>query len=107
LRISGTHSYLAPETISREGFDIRADVYSTGIMIYELLCGHHPFPAENEKDLLRLHLYKKVRPPREENPKITREAEELVMKMLEKRPDHRPPNMSYIADRLRQIKLWT
>lgn len=88
----GTPAYMAPEYFSDGICDGRADVYSLGIMAYEMLCGQKPFITDS-KSVLELtikHLTEKAKPLREVNPHIPPEIEVVVMSTIEKDPLKRP-----------------
>lgn len=92
-RIIGTPRYMAPEQISSDPVDARADMYSTGIMLYEMLCGVTPFQESSLGPLLMLHLNEP--PPRFSTHNIpsrhliSDELERAVMRSLAKDPRDR------------------
>lgn len=90
-RVRGTPYYMAPEQIreSRD-LDIRADLYSLGATLYDLVTGHPPFLAESISGVLRMHLSAPVEPPRSRAPALTPGTESLILRLLAKRPQERP-----------------
>jgi len=100
-KIQGTRSYMAPEQIRGEEVDQRADVYSFGCTIYELIVGNPPFTGVNSQELLQKHL--KSPPPvlRTVENNITPELAQLVRRCLAKAPRDRPPTM---GDFLREYR---
>lgn len=92
-RIIGTPRYMAPEQISSEPVDARADMYSTGILLYEMVCGVTPFQESSLGPLLMLHLNEP--PPRFDSHNIpnrhliSEELEHAVMRSLAKDPRDR------------------
>ncbi len=56
----GTIFYIPPEQIAGEPMDQRADIYSLGIMAYEMVTGKRPFPEENLSDLMEFHLEQEI-----------------------------------------------
>ena len=91
--IAGTLAYLAPERLSSDPYDGRSDVYSLGIMLYEMLTGQRPFGGEAEilpVQMILMHLNDTPRPPRELVPELEPAIEELVLAALEKEPENRP-----------------
>ena len=85
--IVGTLTYMSPEQLRGERLDQRADVYSMGIMLYEMLTGKPPFSNELGEDLIGVmykHLEALPPPLKLANPLIPYEVEEVVLKALEK-----------------------
>src|SRR5262249_29596062 len=91
--IQGTRSYMSAEQIRANARDERAEVYSFGCTMFEMLPGRPPFRADSPKALLEKHLYEKPRTPRSLNPALTPEIDELIMRMLAKDRKERPENM--------------
>lgn len=88
----GTPAYMSPERISGGPIDVRSDVYSIGIMLYEMLCGRMPF-GDIEAGLesaLSDHLTKSPQPLRVHNPEVPEEVERIVLSALAKDPAQRP-----------------
>ena len=88
----GTPAYLSPERISGGPADVRSDVYSIGVMLYEMLCGQLPFGSADAglTALLNDHLTKSPQPLREHNPEIPESVERIVLSTLAKDPAQRP-----------------
>jgi tetratricopeptide (TPR) repeat protein/predicted Ser/Thr protein kinase len=86
---SGTPAYISPEQIRGLPADGRADLYSLGVLIYEMLTGRTPFTASSVEELVDKHLNEPPRDPREINPGISPELAHVVMKCLEKGSDAR------------------
>jgi predicted Ser/Thr protein kinase len=84
----GTLQYAAPERFEGEG-DIRSDVYSAGIMLYQMLTGSVPFAADSALALIRLHNEKTPPPINEYVPDITEDVQDLVSRCLAKDPAER------------------
>jgi len=86
----GTPRYMSPEQCSMDTTpDIRMDIYSLGIIFYEIMVGYTPFQSESIPALLRMHVDKKPTPPRFVNPDIPEAIESIIMKALEKNPINR------------------
>jgi serine/threonine protein kinase len=94
-RIFGTPAYLAPETAETGEADARSDIYSVGILLYEMLTGHVPFDGETTAETLRMHVNVPPQPPSQRNPyvEITPEVERAILRALEKNPAARHPSM--------------
>jgi serine/threonine protein kinase len=99
----GTPSYMSPEQIRDEILDTRADIYSYGATLYELLCGRPPFRASTTNELLSKHLHAAPDPPKMHNPDITDACSALVLKMLAKKREDRFQNFHEILMALREI----
>jgi PAS domain S-box-containing protein len=89
--LEGTLAYLAPEQTGRihGEVDYRADLYSLGATLYELLTGHPPFEEQDALEVVFSHLARQPVSPQELNPSIPKPLADLVLKLLEKNPDHR------------------
>lgn len=85
----GTHAYVAPEVIRGLPVDARADLYSFGAMLYELVAGARLFSETSEEALLRAHVLKRPISPREINPSLPTELTNVILKLLEKDPERR------------------
>jgi eukaryotic-like serine/threonine-protein kinase len=106
----GTPQYMSPEQVASSKVDGRSDLYSAGIMFYELVVGQPPFTA-SEADgpftLMAKHVQAPPKPPSVHRPGLDMRLEEVILKSLSKRPEERfqtgqefDDAMSRIADRL-------
>jgi Tfp pilus assembly protein PilF/TolB-like protein/predicted Ser/Thr protein kinase len=86
---SGSPAYVSPEQIKGSPPDGRSDLYSLGVLMYEMLTGRTPFKAESVEAILDMHLHEIPEEPRELNPAISAELSRIVMKCLEKDPGQR------------------
>src|SRR3954466_16295057 len=99
--VIGTPAYMSPEQGEGKGLiDLRSDVYSLGIVMYELLTGRVPFPGEGFGEILVAHLTKQPEPPSMLNPDIKPEVEAIVMRAIEKDRNRRFQTMQEFADAL-------
>jgi serine/threonine protein kinase/Flp pilus assembly protein TadD len=100
----GTPAYMSPEQITagRIKVDHRTDVYSLGVVLYEMLTMQRPFPGESREEILNGVLTKEPRSPRRINAKIPVDMETICLKALEKRPDRRYATAGELANDLRQ-----
>ncbi len=85
----GTVAFMAPEQISGEAIDQRADLYSLGAVLYVLLTGSRPINADSIAGYLARHLSERPRPPSELDPGVSPRLERICTKLLEKDPDQR------------------
>ena len=91
----GTPAYMSPEQCRGSGaVDARADVYSLGIVLYELTTGDVPFNGDGYGQVLLAQMTEKPRPPSEINKDLPKVVEALVMKALEKDPANRFQSMA-------------
>jgi serine/threonine-protein kinase len=87
--VIGTAQYLSPEQARGEAVDARSDVYATGCVIYELLCGHPPFVGDNPVSVAYQHVREDPRAPSESNRDVTPAIDAIVLKALSKNPANR------------------
>jgi len=90
--VIGTPIYMAPERFVKVKYDGRADVYSLGVMLYEMLVGKPPFYLTGTSPLkvIYAHMNEAPRPPRELNPELSPEIEAVVLRALDKDMNLRP-----------------
>ncbi|WP_433274618.1 protein kinase domain-containing protein [Pseudonocardia xinjiangensis] len=104
--IVGTLAYLAPEQTGRTGqsVDQRADLYSLGATLYELATGEPPFGSGDPLRLTHDHLARVPVAPAEVNPAVPAPLSEIVMRLLEKEPDHRYQSAEGVAHDLEWLR---
>jgi serine/threonine protein kinase/Flp pilus assembly protein TadD len=88
-KVIGTPPYISPEQAKAEKVDQRSDIYSLGIIIYEMLTGKRPFEADTVDSYIQKHLTENPRPPRELNPRIPQALENIILKCLAKKRENR------------------
>jgi tetratricopeptide (TPR) repeat protein/predicted Ser/Thr protein kinase len=98
--IVGTPAYMSPEQAKGQELDERADVYSLGATLYEILTGRAPFEGANMYDLLKKVEEEEPIAPRRLNPTIAHDLETIVLKCLEKAPVRRYDSGKELADDL-------
>ena len=91
--VQGTYSYMAPEQIRGKEVDARADIYSFGCMVYELMCGKLPYTGTSTADLLNKHLKSRPQPLGMLQKNIQPDFAKLVHRMIEKEPNDRPDTL--------------
>jgi serine/threonine protein kinase len=92
----GTLQYMAPEQGMARG-DARSDIYSMGIVLYEMLVGEPPFDADTPLAILLKHMNDPLPIPREKNPEIPEPLERVLLKTLAKDPKDRYPSAMEMA----------
>jgi len=85
----GTPDYISPEQVKGKRGDARSDIYTLGIMFYEMLTGKAPFTGTNPFVIMNERLMNHPIPPREVNPDITPELQEIIYRALERDPKKR------------------
>ena len=91
----GTPYYTSPEQAEAKPLDFRADMYSLGIILYEMLTGERPFDGSSPAGVIAKHLREPLPSPRRLRPDLPKELEALLVSMTAKSPDERP--LSYTA----------
>ncbi len=105
-KAQGTPSFMSPEQIRGEMLDGRADIYSLGATMYELLTGRPPFRGNTTLDLLNKHIKEKPYSPKAYNQNLTDDICNLIVKMISKRREDRPQNCHDILIALRGIRIY-
>jgi serine/threonine protein kinase len=97
----GTPDYISPEQVKSKRGDARSDVYALGVMLYEMLTGDVPFHGPNPFAIMNDRLLNNPIPPRELNPEISPELQEIIYRALERNPANRYPSAKEFASDLR------
>ena len=88
-RAMGTPDYISPEQVKSKRGDARSDVYALGVMLYEMLTGEVPFRGPNSLAVINDRLLNHPTPPRELNPEISPQLQEIIYRALERNPANR------------------
>jgi serine/threonine-protein kinase len=85
----GTPDYISPEQVKSKRGDARSDIYAVGVMLYEMLTGQAPFRGPNPFAIMNDRLLNNPIPPREVNPEISPQMQEIIYRAIERNPANR------------------
>ena len=102
--IIGTPKYISPEQGMGKTADIRSDIYSLGIVLYEMATGRIPFEGETAISMIRHHIYDTVAVPSQFNKDIPKELEDIIMKCVHKEPEMRYASPAQMLEDLSGFK---
>ena len=100
----GTLAYMAPEQVLGGQADTRSDIFSFGVVLYEMATGKLPFPAETPSGILDAILHRTPARASESNAQAPRLLDEIIKKCLEKNPQERYTSARELLDHLRALK---
>ena len=101
--IPGTAVYMSPEQARSEDLDVRTDIFSFGVVLYEMATGKKPFTGTNVVTTLHAVINAKPAPPRSVNPAVPKELEEIIGKAMEKDREQRYKNASEMKAALARL----
>jgi len=101
-QVLGTVEYMSPEQAAGGEIDRRTDIYSLGIVLYEMLTARVPFRSRSVAAVLKSHRYSMPEAPREWNDSIPDWLNQLVLDMIQKDPESRPQSAGDVAERIVQ-----
>src|SRR5581483_1362648 len=101
--LMGAPAYMAPEQMLSGGASVKTDVYSLGVVLYELLTGEVPFDNDSLPELTRMIAGHPPAPPRASDPGIERDLEAACLTCLEKDPARRYASAGELADDLERV----
>src|ERR1700759_3719102 len=102
--IMGTAQYLSPEQAQGHQVGAQSDLYSVGVVLYEMLTGRVPFDAESAVTIALKHVSEAPTPPSRFNPRIPAELEQVILWTLNKNPKDRPSDADQLITVLEQVK---
>ncbi|MCQ2417548.1 MAG: Stk1 family PASTA domain-containing Ser/Thr kinase [Oscillospiraceae bacterium] len=100
----GTVHYISPEQARGGDTDAKSDIYSVGVMLYEMLTGKKPFDSDNPVSIAVMHMQQQVPLPDTINPDIQIGLEEIILKAMEKNPEDRYQNVREMTEDLKLFK---
>ncbi|THA71954.1 serine/threonine protein kinase [Streptomyces sp. A0958] len=101
--VVGTPQYLSPEQALGRGVDARSDLYSVGIMLFQLLTGRLPFDADSPLAIAYAHVQEEPVPPSTINRSLTPAMDALVARALKKNPNERFPSAAAMQDEIARV----
>ena len=104
---AGTVAYTPPEQITGGPIDERADLYSFGVMLYEMATGQLPFEADDPIAMIFQHRHAAVIPPMEVEPGVPQSLSDLIVHLLAKRPADRPGSARELLAELKELSRLT
>jgi eukaryotic-like serine/threonine-protein kinase len=102
--VMGTPSYMSPEQVKGRAVDGRSDIFSLGVMLYEMITGEKPFPGQNITTVIYKIVNEDPVPPKQVDPSIHPGISAVVMRALEKDPDTRYQSCREMLEDLRNYR---
>ncbi|MBE6543946.1 MAG: hypothetical protein E7675_06055, partial [Ruminococcaceae bacterium] len=103
-RAIGTALYISPEQAQGKKTDCRSDIYSLGVVMYEMVTGTHPFSGDSSDDIANDQINKEPLPPNSFVPTIPRGLEQIILKAMNKKPDNRFSSPSEMKKYLKRLE---
>jgi tetratricopeptide (TPR) repeat protein len=101
--IRGTLHYMSPEQAEGNPYDVRSDLFSLGVMLYELCTGKKPFDGEYDMAVIYAIMYEDPVPPHKVNPEIPESLSQVILDLLAKNPADRPATARVVRDRIKDV----
>ncbi len=103
--VFGTPGYLAPEALRGEGYDQRSDLFALGVLMYRCLTGVRPFTGATVKSTILSTMETEPVPAFRMEPSMPQQLSDLVMSLIERRPEDRPESAEVVAAQLDELAL--
>jgi len=101
--VSGTPAYMPPEQFEGSPLSTRADIYSLGVLMYEMFTGRLPYVTDNVVEMYRQHKFERPTPIHHLNPRISEDLDKLVIRAMGKTPEDRFGSMMDLLAALRKV----
>ena len=101
--VLGTAKYMSPEQATGDPLGPESDLYSLGVVLYEMLTGEVPFEADSVVGVAMKHVNEPPRPLKEKNPSVPEALDAVTMKLLEKKPEDRYPGAAELVTDLSRV----
>ncbi|MGH9366685.1 MAG: protein kinase domain-containing protein, partial [Thermoanaerobaculia bacterium] len=101
--VVGTPDYMSPEQARGQPLDVRSDIYSTGVVLYELFAGTLPFEGDSPLAVVLKHVQEKPPSPQTKNPKIDPKVAVIVLKCMQKQPADRYQSINELYEALARV----
>src|SRR5262249_50937421 len=98
--LAGTVAYASPEQCASHQVDHRSDIYSLGVVIYEMVTGQRPFKGRTPTEIALKQIQSEPKPPRTINPTISASLEKTILRALAKSPEQRQQSVEELASEL-------
>ncbi len=102
--VAGTPTHMAPEQLTGRTVDERSDLYSLGVVLYELLTGELPFDAPDSEGVIEQVIRHQTRPLKPRDANTPRELVDLVYRLMAREPDSRPGSARQVVEELEEIR---
>jgi serine/threonine-protein kinase len=101
--VMGTPDYMSPEQAEGASADFRSDIYSLGVVFYEIFTGKLPFTGDTVMKVILGHIQTPPPPPRQQNPRLLPELEAVILRCMAKSPEARCQKVGEIMDDLTEV----
>lgn len=102
--VIGTPVYMSPEQLLGQKLDLRTDIYSAGVMLYEILTGCLPFQSDDRAEMVTARLHRDPDPPSARNPNVPADLDRFVLRLMARKRDQRLPDARAAVSELRSMR---
>jgi serine/threonine-protein kinase len=101
--VVGTPDYMSPEQARGNPLDFRSDIYSTGVVVYEIFTGSLPFDGDSPLAVVLKHIQESPPSPQTRNPKIDPKISQIILKCMQKDPKERYQTVNDLYEALTRV----
>jgi serine/threonine-protein kinase len=101
--VVGTPDYMSPEQARGLTLDFRSDIYSTGVVLYEIFTGSLPFEGDSPLAVVLKHVQEKPPPPQTKNPKLDPRISAIILRCMQKSPEERYQTVNELYEALTRV----